>query len=136
MAQGDSKFAFQDHGGLDAVPAVDYHAEWKAFALRRNLALVLLAGWVPVCAGLFALSGHQPVACLVGMGLWLGCALTAIWWAGEFRCPRCRRRYAALGYGRGPNLTRGIFDKACCNCKLTKFEIVQRSFVSANDNPP
>jgi hypothetical protein len=60
------------------------------------------------------------------MFLWLAAALTAIWWAGEFRCPRCRRRYAALGNARGDtNLTRGIFSKVCTNCKLSKFEIVQ-----------
>src|ERR1700678_2980829 len=44
MAQGDSKFAFQDGGGLDAAPTGDYHAGWKAFAVRRNLALLLLGG--------------------------------------------------------------------------------------------
>jgi hypothetical protein len=126
MAQGDSKFALRDEDRLDAASTVDYHTEWKAFRLRRGLALFLLTTWVPVCVGLFLwsrLAIHQPVACVVAMAVWLGCALAAVWWAGEFRCPRCRRRYAALGHRKGTNLTRGIFDKVCSNCKLTKFEI-------------
>ena len=58
------------------------------------------------------------------MALWLAAAIAAVWWAGEFRCPRCRRRYAALGHRKGDtNLTRGLFDKVCANCKLQKFEI-------------
>ena len=110
-------------------PEVNYHREWKAFAMRRRLALFLLYGYLPVCFGLFALSRfwiHQPIACIAGMALWLGCATAATWWAGEFRCPRCRRRYGALGYRSGDtNLTRGLFDKECANCKLQKFEIVR-----------
>src|ERR1700722_2165726 len=133
MAQGDLKFAVQNGGGLDAAPAVDYHAEWKAFAFRRNLALILLAGWIPLCVALFELTGH-PVASLVAVGVWTGCALAAVWWAGEFRCPRCRRRYAALGYRKGSNLTRGMFDKVCSNCKLTKFEIGQRPAARASSS--
>ncbi len=110
-------------------PEVNYHREWKAFAMRRRLALFLLYGYLPVCFGLFALSRfwiHQPIACIAGMALWLGCATAATRWAGEFRCPRCRRRYGALGYRSGDtNLTRGLFDKECANCKLQKFEIVR-----------
>jgi hypothetical protein len=107
---------------------VDYHAEWKAFGRRRNIALFLLFTWPLVCISLFEISRnglHQPVACMVIMLVWLVCALAAVWWAGEYRCPRCRRRYAALGHRKGQtNLTRGIFDRVCTNCKLTKFEIV------------
>jgi len=112
-----------------ATPEVDYHREWSAFAFRRNLALFLLYGWVPVCVGLFWLSRlriHRPVASLIVMAVWLVSTVAAVWWAGEFRCPRCRRRYGALGHRRGDtNLTRGIFDKVCSNCKLRKFEIVR-----------
>jgi len=109
------------------TPQIDYHREWQAFAERRRLALFLLYGLPPACLGLFALSRfwiHQPIACLTGMALWLTAAIAAVWWAGEFRCPRCRRRYAALGHRKGDtNLTRGLFDKVCANCKLQKFEI-------------
>ena len=111
------------------APEVDYHRAWKAFAVRRNLAFFLLYGWLPVCFGLFWLSRlwiHQPVVCLIVMAVWLAAAVAAVWWAGEFRCPRCRRRYGALGHRRGDtNLTRGIFDKVCSNCKLRKFEVVR-----------
>jgi hypothetical protein len=129
MGQTESKIAWHDEPGLDAPGSVDYHSEWKAFALRRYVALFLLYTWVPVCFGLFWLSRyyiHQPVACLTVMAVWLGCALSAVWWAGEFRCPRCRRRYGALGHRKGDtNITRGLWDKVCANCKLTKFEIVR-----------
>jgi hypothetical protein len=125
MARNDSQHGLRDENGIVA-PAANYHAEWKSFRLRRNLALFLLYGWVPVCVGLFGLSRyylHWPVACLAAMAFWLACALPAVWWAGEFRCPRCRRRYASLGQRKGAtNLTRGLFDEACANCKLTKFE--------------
>ena len=106
----------------------DYHAEWKAFAHRRNLALTLLFGLVPVCVLLFLVSRvylHQPLFCLAIMLLWCCATVWAVWRAGEFRCPRCRRRYAALGHGKGTNLTRGLFDRICSNCKLTKFERVR-----------
>jgi hypothetical protein len=122
MAQGSWKTEFQDV----TTPVASYHAEWQAFAIRRNLALFLVYGWVPVCYGLFWVSRHyvhRPVASLFAMGFWLACALAAVWWAGEFRCPRCRRRYGALGHRKGDtNLTRGMFDTVCANCKLKKFE--------------
>jgi hypothetical protein len=116
---------------LDAVnhpePEVDYHRAWRAFALRRNVALFLLYGWLPFCGAAFWISRnyiHMPITCLIAMAVWLVGALAAVWWAGEFRCPRCRRRYGALGHRKGDtNLTRGIFDTVCANCKLTKFEL-------------
>jgi hypothetical protein len=107
-------------------PEQDYQRKWKAFALRRTLALALLYGWLPFCGALFLLSRyslHQPVASIVLMVVWLCGMVVAVWWAGDFRCPRCRRRYAALGHGgKGINLTRGLFDRICSNCRLTKFE--------------
>ena len=113
----------------EAPPEINYHREWQAFAMRRNLALFMLYGWLPVCFGLFWLSRlwiHQPLASVAVMAIWLGGAFAAIWWAGEYRCPRCRRRYGALGHRKGDvNLTRGIFDKVCSNCKLRKFEVVR-----------
>jgi hypothetical protein len=121
MARGNAKFAL--HGGDEPdASSVNYHAAWKAFAFRRNLALLLVAAWIPLSVALFELTEY-PIASLVVVGVWLASALAAVWWAGEFRCPRCRRRYAALGYRKGSNLTRGIFDRVCSNCKLRKFEI-------------
>lgn len=128
MAIPNPEVDWQPEEAQYSAPEVDYHREWKAFATRRNLAFFLLYGWVPVCYGLFWLSRHilhQPVASLIAMAVWLGCGLAAVWWAGEFRCPRCRRRYGALGHRKGDtNLTRGLFDKVCSNCKLRKFEVV------------
>jgi hypothetical protein len=124
------EFATQQSGDWhDPSPKVNYQSQWQAFALRRNLALILLYGWLPACFAFYVVAGDPPerqIIAFIGMFLWLAAALTAIWWAGEFRCPRCRRRYAALGNARGDtNLTRGIFSKVCTNCKLSKFEIVQ-----------
>jgi hypothetical protein len=122
MAQHSTRIEFADVTDSAGI----YQAEWHAFAVRHHLALFLLCSWIPACYGMFWLSRHyvhRPVASLSAMGLWLACAFAAVWWAGEFRCPRCRRRYAALGYRKGDtNLTRGVFDKVCANCKLKKFE--------------
>ncbi len=127
MAQQDVQNAWATDSNPHAGPEVDYHAQWRAFARRRNLALFLLYTWLPLAYGLFYLSRHyihQPIASMSIICLWLVAALAAVWWAGEFRCPRCRRRYGALGHRRGDtNITRGLFDKECANCKLTKFEI-------------
>jgi hypothetical protein len=107
---------------------VNYHQQWQAFALRRNGALFLLYLWPAEAFGLFYVSRnylHQPVLAMGLILVWLAVAFAAVWWAGEFRCPRCRRRYGALGHKRGStNLTRGIFDAVCSNCKLRKFEFV------------
>jgi hypothetical protein len=66
------------------------------------------------------------------MMVWLMAACLAIWWAGEFRCPRCRRRYGALGSKTGIGVIwRGLFDKICHNCKLRKFE----EFNAEGSNP-
>ena len=106
--------------------AESYHAQWRAFSIRRGLALFLLYTWLPASAAFFEISRrglHQPLLFGGLILLWLGLALAAVWWAGEFRCPRCQRRYAALGHCKGDtNFTRGLFDKVCSNCKLTKFE--------------
>ena len=119
----------QDDGAHVETDAY-YRAQWRAYALRRGLALFFVYAWVPVTVGLFLLSRlslHEPVLSLVVIFVWLGTALALVYWAGEFRCPRCRRRYGALGHRKGDvNLTRGIFDKVCANCKLRKFERVGR----------
>lgn len=114
----------QNEPGLE--PEVDYPRLWRAFGLRYYLALFLLFSWLPVAIGLFCLSRfetHRPVLSLTVMLLWLFAALLSVWWAGEFRCPRCRRRFGALGSKKGStNLTRGLFDQVCANCKLRRFE--------------
>lgn len=104
-----------------------YPGKWRAFRMRRGLALTLLYGFVPACVGLFFMSRiwlHQPFLSVLGMMVWACAAGAAIWWTGEFRCPRCRRRYGALGHRRGANFTYGLFDSVCSNCKLRKFERV------------
>jgi hypothetical protein len=126
MAQRKSNIAWQQEAEQNLEPEGNYHARWQAFTLRRTIALFFVYTWVPLCVGLFWLSRHlihMPVASLLVMAAWLGLAVTTVWWAGEFRCPRCSRRYAALGHRSGDaNLTRGIFDRVCANCKLRKFE--------------
>ena len=133
MGQHDRQFGLTNGPAVellqDDAPEVDYHAQWKAFALRRNLALFLLSLWVPVSVALFwvsRLGWHQPLIAVAVMVIWLIAAVAAVYWAGEFRCPRCRRRYGALGHRKGDvNMTRGIFDTVCSNCKLRKFEHLQ-----------
>ena len=131
MGQRSEKAGLEDGTGaaLQQEPEVDYVAQWRAFAIRRNFALFFLFTWIPVAAGLFLVSRlglHMPLLCLTIILLWLCAAVAGVYWAGEFRCPRCRRRYGALGHRKGDiNITRGIFDKVCANCKLTKFERVR-----------
>ncbi len=123
------KIAWEDQEGEHLETDAYYHAQWRAYAWRSGSAFFFLYTWIPVSIGLFLLSRlaiHQPIACLCMMLLWLAIAVGLVYWAGEFRCPRCRRRYAALGHRKGDmNLTRGIFDKICSNCKLSKFERVR-----------
>lgn len=125
MAQQGTQPKFEREVGRESV-AESYHAQWRAFAVRRSLALSLLYTWFPVSVVFFEVSRrglHQPLLFGGLISLWLVLALAAVWWAGEFRCPRCQRRYAALGHRSGDmNLTRGLFDKVCSNCKLSKFE--------------
>ena len=116
----------QDGWDPVAVEDVDYHARWRAYRLRWWLALLLVVGWAPASFSLFYQSRHYwhtPFVSLGGIFGWLALAIAAVWWQGEFRCPRCRRRYGALGNRKGDtNYTRGLFDRICANCKLRKFE--------------
>ncbi len=121
-----------DHQGtLQFVPATPIHVTqthdvWTAFALRRNLALLFLSAWAPLSFGLFLVARYRDDLSLVSISvgvIWLTATLASIWWAGECRCPRCCRRFGALGSKKGStNLTRGFFDSVCANCKLRKFE--------------
>ena len=116
----------QDGWSRAEQESIDYHGRWRAYRLRWWLELLLALGWPPLVVGLFYGSRHYwhtPFLSLTGMSVWLVTAIAAVWWQGEFRCPRCRRRYGALGNRKGDsNYTRGFFDKICANCKLRKFE--------------
>jgi len=102
-----------------------YRAAWRALAWRRGVAIFLLCGLLPACVALYVLAESEvllpEVAALLAI-VWVALAIAAVWWAGEFRCPRCSRRYAALGGGSSASVTRGLFEKICDNCKLAKFE--------------
>ncbi len=103
----------------------DYTYEWQDYGRRRVLALALLFLWAPVTVAAFIVSRyryHVPLQ-MVGLILFWGLATVgAIMWAGDFRCPRCRRRVGSLGRDHGPRvLWRGLFDKVCPNCHLHRF---------------
>lgn len=104
----------------------DYRYAWRQYAVRRRIALFFVFGWLPFSLGAFALSRlrlHIPEIMLALILLWLGMLCASVWWAGEFRCPRCRRRFGALGSQKGIGVIwRGLFDKICYNCKLRKFQ--------------
>ena len=112
--------------GREQTPeSIAYAAAWRTYAQRRHAALFLLMTWLPLCLGIFVLSGfaaRSPGWSMSLAAVWLALALGAVWWAGEFRCPRCQRRYGALGDARTSNILRGLFDRTCPNCKLTKFD--------------
>lgn len=110
---------------LHVSASTDYSREWRVYAWRRGLALMLLFGWIPVSVGGFLLSQtvlHLPLLLISMILIWGLVMCWAIWYAGEFRCPRCRRRFAALGPRKRPDIWQGLFDKICFNCKLRKFE--------------
>ena len=125
----ERKIAWGEQDGSHLESDAYYHSQWQAYGLRHGFALFFMFTFIPVSIGLFLLSRHiihQPVLCLIVMLVWLASTLGLVYWAGEFRCPRCRRRYGALGHRKGDvNLTRGIFDRICSNCKLRKFEHVR-----------
>ena len=105
--------------------AHDYAPEWRDYGRRRGLALALVYGWVPASGAAYLWASarlHEPLLCLPPMLVWWGLMGAAVWWAGEFRCPRCRRRYAASGAKKGLGVVwRGLFEPVCGNCKLRKF---------------
>ena len=110
----------------ERVQRVSYSRQWSAYARRRNLALIFLFGAVPFAAAAYWFTQYrlgQPLLGLVALIIWCGLLAFAVWWAGEFRCPRCLRRIGALGSQTGPaTLWRGLFDKVCPNCKLRRWE--------------
>lgn len=123
----DRQGAFEaDARTLPMNLGTDYTAAWTRYGRRRALAIFMVFGCVPVVVGMFLLSRlviHLPVLSLMVMAAWLAGTVAAVWWAGEFRCPRCRRRFGAQGSNKGVvTLWRGIFDKICGNCKIRKFE--------------
>ncbi len=111
--------------GISPQSEPGFDGRWKAYAFRRNLAAVLACSWPMGCVALFvrwrSIPHDLPLG-LVVMFTWLAFAVLAVWWAGQFRCPRCYRRFGALGNKKSINLTRGFFDSVCSNCKLAKFE--------------
>ena len=108
------------------TPAITYRYAWRVYAWRRVVARFFVSASVPVCLAAFLLSRlwlHVPSVTVAVTLLWLAATYVAVWWAGEFRCPRCRRRFGALGSRKGLGVMwRGLFDKVCYNCKLRKFE--------------
>ena len=103
----------------------DFDQQWRSYAARRKLAATLLYPWPMACAALFLFGQyylHQLILLIMFLAVWFTAAVAAVWWAGQFRCPRCYRRFGALGNKKSINLTRGFFDSVCSNCKLAKFE--------------
>ncbi len=101
--------------------AKSYALQWRAYRLRRALALFFLYGLVPFCIAADLLLSPRLMTGL-SMLLWMGAVAAAIWWAGQFRCPRCWRRFGALGSKKKLEMwSGGLFDEICHNCKLRKF---------------
>ncbi len=101
--------------------AKSYASQWRSYRLRRALALFFLYGLVPFGVAAVLLPSPALMAGLAVL-LWLAAAGAAIWWAGQFRCPRCWRRFGALGSRKKLEMwSGGLFDEICHNCKLRKF---------------
>jgi hypothetical protein len=103
----------------------NFASQWREYGRRRLLALFFLYSLLPVCVVSILISSlepHRAIFALPVMPVWLGATWAAIWWAGEFRCPRCWRRFGAVGSkGATGSWSRGLFDDICHNCRVRKF---------------
>ena len=78
MAIPNPQTDWQLEASASVTSEIDYRRAWKAYAIRKNIALFLLYSWLPLCFGLFwwsRLSIHQPLASLLVMGIWLSAAV-------------------------------------------------------------
>ena len=102
-----------------------FAAQWASYRRRRNLALILIYGLVPCWVISLAVVGevmHFEILSVLLPAGWSAAAGASLWWAGQFRCPRCSRRFGALGSkGFLGRLSFGVFDDICHNCRLRKF---------------
>ena len=105
-------------------PNPDYSAALRSHRFRRIVTLCVVYSFLPVCALLyFTVDNHIYLflGVLPAMGLWGFLAYSSIWWTGQFRCPRCKRRFGSLGSrGSFVKWTHGLFEDVCPNCKLPK----------------
>ncbi len=102
-----------------------YASQWASYRHRRNVAFVLLFGFVPcwiLCFTLLSEVFHFPELAILLAVAWTAGTGASLWWTGQSRCPRCWRRFGALGSkGQLDRLSFGLFDETCNNCKLRKF---------------
>ena len=96
----------------------------RTYFIRRRITFALIIGFAPFAALAYVLAPNfrwVVLASVPVVGLW-GCfAWWAIWWTGQFRCPRCRRRYGSLASRAFlVKWSRGLFEDVCPNCRLAK----------------
>jgi hypothetical protein len=100
---GDETDASGDDADEDDAPVPSYLLErdpeayaapWADFRLRR---------WLLISGIPYLVFGPG------SFGISLGCFILLTWWAGGFRCPRCRERFA----GRRLSLLLGRSCKSC-----------------------
>ncbi len=98
---------------------VDYSKEWKAYQLRRNLAIIGFLGYLPVFM-LFGLIFRH-----ISWGMYAVGVFALAWFLGTFivaisvqvfRCPRCGESFSATWWY---NLS--LFARKCVHCGLPKF---------------
>jgi hypothetical protein len=101
-----------------------YREARRRYLLRRRITLTLIYGFAPFCAGVYLLAPSFRWLVLVSIplaGLWACVAWWAIWWSGQFRCPKCRRRYGSLASRAFlVRWSHGLFEEVCPNCRLAK----------------
>jgi len=104
--------------------ASKYASERAKHRIRRVIAINMFCGFPLFCVAAYCIAPTRFDLFVIAIPLaagWFGLAWAAVWWVGQFRCPRCRRRYGSLGSrGVWVNWTRGLFEDICPNCRLLK----------------
>jgi hypothetical protein len=88
-----------------------YRRAWHSYVARRNLVLVLFAGFVPLgflVARLRMGEGYDFAMLLV----WIAVYLAGAWWLTEWKCPRCGKVFGHR-----------LWTQRCISCDLSKDEV-------------
>jgi hypothetical protein len=100
-----------DHNGIP------YEQQWREYRRLQRLALGLWLGWIPFGAVVFALtSSFRPEILTVGLlSAWMAVFVIAGMREGNFRCPRCGRKFfSKKWYHNG-------WASRCLHCQLPKW---------------
>src|SRR6202043_556911 len=96
----------------------DYQQQWKRYKLWRNLALLALAGFLPVIllARVIARIFNLPLLFIIIAFAWFLLIATAGSEVSYWRCPRCGKPFSITWWYR-----LGVYARRCVHCGLPKY---------------